>query len=183
MQSIILRNDVDDEVAPFMRQQFAERFNADLKVAAGELYGAYQGQEIVGAFGLRSARDGLASSVYCASALSNRLSGVPAPEVAEVVHLCGRDARSVLRILPCMAGMIEQRGFQLLVFTATRCLRQLFAHRGWQLDDLGPAEICALQPAERVRWGGYYESLPRVLVGSVADAAVLAQTVPSRELS
>ncbi len=183
MQSMTLKRDEGSEVADFMRQQFADRFDAELDVAASELYGAYVRGELVAAFGLRTKNDGLASRVYCEEALLRRLSDVPAEQVAEVVHLCGRDARSVLRMLPRMAKLLEARGYQSLVFTATRCLRRIFARRGWQLDDLGPADADVLAPEQRKRWGGYYQSAPHVLVGSLAQAVRIVDQTPELKVA
>ena len=56
-----------------------------------------------------------------------------------------------------------------MVFTGTVALRNAFFRLGLNPIDMAAAAPERLGAAERAQWGSYYEHLPRVLFGNIAE--------------
>ncbi len=160
----------------FIRAQFKAHFGAELVVSAPRLFGVYAGEALVAAYGLRTPADGLGSAIYQPEALARATETYAADTVVELVHLSLRDARIVARLLPEIALRLLSDGYRCLVCTGTACVRRMFRSRGWQVEDLGAASVDCLSVEERGRWGTYYDSQPRVLVGALRSAAPIARS-------
>lgn len=163
-------------VEVFIRAQFKAHFGAELAVSAPRLFGVYAADTLVAAYGLRTPADGLGSAIYQPEGLAQATAAYEPQTVVELAHLSLRDARIVARLLPEIALRLLADGYLCLVCTGTACVRRMFASRGWRVEDLGPASVDCLSAEEQGRWGTYYESAPRVLVGALASAGPIAQS-------
>lgn len=164
----------------FIRAQFKAHFGAELVVSAPRLFGVYEADTLVAAYGLRTPADGLGSAIYQPEALARATACYVAETVVELVHLSLRDARVVAHLLPAIALRLLADGYRCLVCTGTACVRRMFSSRGWRVEDLGPASADCLSVEERGRWGAYYDSAPRVLVGALVSAGAIAESTLTR---
>lgn len=87
-----------------------------------------------------------------------------------------RGASHLLFVL--FSAVLQRAGYQWIVFTATRALRNNLAKLGFPLLTLGAADIGQVAPAERAAWGRYYDTDPVVVAGSLEDAARIMQDRP-----
>ncbi|WP_317933112.1 thermostable hemolysin [Halioxenophilus sp. WMMB6] len=76
-----------------------------------------------------------------------------------------------------MNAILEQAGFQWMVFTATSEVQRLISRLGFEPLALAPASIDQLGD-ESGDWGEYYANNPQVMVGSVAKAKAIFDVSP-----
>lgn len=69
-----------------------------------------------------------------------------------------------------MAATLHEAGYQWIVFTATRTLRNNLIKLGFPMHSLGPADPSHLPDEELASWGNYYSTDPQVVVGDLSDA-------------
>jgi hypothetical protein len=112
-------------------------------------------------------------------ALSERLGQcVARGAVVEIGNLVAakRGASQLLFLL--FTTILHLAGYQWIVFTATRALRNNLEKLGFPLLELQPVEPARLDPALLKQWGSYYHAEPVVMVGSLAAAVELSAQQP-----
>jgi hypothetical protein len=87
-----------------------------------------------------------------------------------------RGASQLLFLL--FTAILHQAGYQWIVFTATRSLRNNLEKLGFPLLELQRVEPACLAPALLTQWGSYYHTEPVVMAGSLAAAVQLSTKQP-----
>jgi hypothetical protein len=101
---------------------------------------------------------------------------VPRAHIAEIGNLVATRGGSSYLLFMVLTNMLEQAGFDWLVFTATPQVQKAIAHLGLQTRVLGRADPARLTHSSAAEWGRYYASEPQVVAGKVSDAmAVLRE--------
>jgi hypothetical protein len=175
-------------VLAFIRARFQEHYGAEVADDAPLLVGARDPDgALVAAFGLRTRTDGFFCEHYLDGSLPNELAArfhrpVSPEHIVEVAHLCAVRPGFLRTTTPVLAGALAGIGMHYLACTATECLARYFERKGLPARVIAEADPGRLPPEERSRWGRYYATRPRVLVGDLAAAlAALAGTRPARE--
>jgi hypothetical protein len=86
--------------------------------------------------------------------------------IVEVGNLAAASTGMARVLIPLLAGHLERLGYEWVVFTATRELRNTFARLGLQPVALAPADPARLL-ARDVDWGRYYDNDPVVMAGRI----------------
>jgi hypothetical protein len=87
--------------------------------------------------------------------------------IVEVGNLAASSMGMARTLIPLLARHLERLGYDWVVFTATRELRNTFARLGLRPVALAPADPARLR--ERgVDWGRYYDNDPVVMAGRIS---------------
>jgi hypothetical protein len=98
---------------------------------------------------------------------------VPRNRIVEVGNLvAGRKGASHLLFL-MFTATLQAAGYEWIVFTATRGLRNNLNKLGFPLVELQAVDVAGLAPKVREAWGSYYSTEPKVMAGRLQDAAAL----------
>lgn len=157
-----------------IRAVYRDAYRAEMRAFAPLLVTARDaGGRILVAGGIRTAVDGLFSSVYLDDPLEAHLSAmaarpVDASRILEVVSLASVSPFPVLPLIDAIIGWGRDRGMEWGIFTATAPRRRLLRRAGMGYLDLGAALPERLEDASM--WGAYYDEDPRVCAFS--DATV-----------
>jgi hypothetical protein len=111
--------------------------------------------------------------------LAERLGqGVARGALVEIGNLVAnkRGASQLLFLL--FTATLHKAGYEWIVFTATRALRNNLEKLGFPLVELCRVETAGLDPALLAQWGSYYQSEPVVMAGSLASAMELIRAQP-----
>lgn len=92
--------------------------------------------------------------------------------VLEVGNLASASPGGGRRMIATLVRLLEGRGIEWIVFTATRTLRNSLARLGIAAHELAVAERATLGAAAAA-WGRYYDHDPRVVACSLQAAWVL----------
>jgi hypothetical protein len=93
--------------------------------------------------------------------------------IVEVGNLvAGRKGASHLLFL-MFTATLQAAGYEWIVFTATRGLRNNLNKLGFPLVELQAVDVAGLAPDVREEWGSYYSTEPKVMAGRLQDAAAL----------
>jgi hypothetical protein len=96
--------------------------------------------------------------------------------IAEIGNLVATQAGSSYLLFLVLTAILEQAGFDWVVFTATPQVQKVLAHLGLAVHRLCHADPGRLTESSAAEWGSYYASQPQVVTGRVAGAmAVLNQ--------
>lgn len=86
--------------------------------------------------------------------------------IVEVGNLAASSIGMARVLIPLLARHLERLGYEWVVFTATRELRNTFARLGLHPVALAPADPARL--FERGDWGRYYDNDPVVMAGRIS---------------
>lgn len=100
-------------------------------------------------------------------------------DVAEIGNLVATQGGSSYLLFMVLTAVLQQAGFEWVVFTATPQVQKVLAYLGLQVHVLCEADPARLTQSSAVEWGRYYQSKPKVVAGNVADAM---QTLNERML-
>ena len=89
-------------------------------------------------------------------------------KIVEVGNLAAIYPGAARWLIAALTIKLYQCGFEWVVFTGTRQLRNGFQKLGLHPIMLGPADIERLPEAERAQWGSYYQTKPTVMAGNIA---------------
>ena len=176
------------QILSFVRSQFLAHFGADVDDDAPTLVGGFDASGVlIAAFGLRRSADGFFCERYLGDTVPKVLAEryqrpVSGVEVVEVVHLCAVRPGFLALLMPLLARTLERSGFHFLVCTATGCLSSFFTRKGLPAVHLAAANPLCLDPAERERWGRYYDKRPHVIAGDLTVASGMLRRVPAATL-
>lgn len=102
--------------------------------------------------------------------VSERLGmSLPRKAIVEVGGLAAAWPGAGRRLILGSAGWLHRAGFEVVVFTATRCLANSFQRLNLSPVELAPADPACLREGPDV-WGDYYVHAPRVYGGVIASA-------------
>jgi hypothetical protein len=159
----------------FISRRFERAYGAKLRHFLPNLLGLRDDSgQWLAAVGYAAAADGpLFLEQYLDTPVERALSGalgldIPRDRIAEVGNFAAIRAGVARQLIPALATRLREQGFEHVVFTATRELRNAFLRL-----KLVPAELAVADPA-RLRpgsgeWGTYYLHRPSVLGGRIAD--------------
>ncbi|MGQ0697643.1 MAG: thermostable hemolysin [Panacagrimonas sp.] len=166
---------------PALEQFIADRYRqvhgAHLQHFMPRLFGFYEHDELIAAFGLRSAGQGalfleryLDESVEaCVHRHSGQLT--QRARIAEVGNLAGSTPGALRSLIPSLTHLLCAEGFAWLSFTGSARLCNGFTRLGLPLSVVAPATPDRLPENERRAWGHYYEHAPSVMLGDVERGA------------
>jgi hypothetical protein len=78
-----------------------------------------------------------------------------------------------------LASILNQAGYEWMVFTATKPLLRSLQKMGFETEVLANAKLGCLDKNSNANWGSYYDSRPQVVAGRLSNAqeAVEARTL------
>lgn len=160
------------EVEAFIREVFARHYGARVSTFAPNLLMLQQSGRIVAATGWRSARsDTLFLEHYLdcpIEQLLSQLAGQPVARerIVEVGNLAADRPGGSPQVIMALASDLDRRGYDWVVFTATRELIRIFTRLGLPLLALARADPARLGEAAS-DWGSYYDTEPIVVAGRI----------------
>lgn len=160
------------ETEAFIRMVFSRHYGADVTGFAPELMRLEQAGRTVAAAGWRAAGSGpLFLERYLdqpIEAAITRLAGQPVrrERIVEVANLAADKPGSSLQVILKLGALLDRRGHEWVVFTATRQLVGIFTRLGLPPLALAPADPARLGD-EAGAWGRYYETAPVVVAGRI----------------
>lgn len=164
------------EVEAFIRQVFARHYGARVSAFAPNLLMLQQRGRIVAATGWRSAQhEPLFLERYLDRPIEQVLSQLAGQTVArkhvvEVGNLAADLPGGSPQVIMALTSELDRRGYDWVVFTATRELIRIFTRLGLPLLALAKADPARLGDAAG-DWGSYYDTEPVVVAGRI-DVAV-----------
>jgi hypothetical protein len=163
------------EAEAFIRDIFAQHYNAEVPAFAPNLMMIETEQRIIAATGWRCAgSEPLYLENYLdipIEAAMARLAGQPVQRehIVEVGNLATSKAGASLDVILTLAAHLDQLGYKWVVFTATRTLVGIFSRLRLPLLALAHANPARLG-GEAAAWGSYYETEPIVVAGKIRIA-------------
>jgi len=163
------------KVEKFIEDQFSKSYDANIKRHYPMLMSVQDGDgNILAALGFRPAQnEKLFLEQYLDSAIENTLSehlGKPIPreEVVEIGSLASTTSGASVFLFIALNAWLEQQGYKMATFTATRRLKRFFSMLKLDFIHLKQADPDCL-PDHGKDWGTYYETHPRILAGSTSQ--------------
>jgi len=96
-----------------------------------------------------------------------RLLGVRRRHIIEIGNLAPASAGQARWLITTLNAFMLGAGFTHVVFTAVPRLKNAFSRMGLPLTQLAEADGSSLPPAEKAKWGNYYDAKPKVYVGDL----------------
>jgi len=90
--------------------------------------------------------------------------------IAEIGNLVATQGGSSYLLFMVLTAVLQQAGFDWVVFTATPQVQKVLASLGLQIHALCEADPARLTHSDLAEWGRYYNSRPQVVAGNVAKA-------------
>ena len=90
--------------------------------------------------------------------------------IAEIGNLVATQGGSSYLLFMVLTAILEQAGFEWVVFTATPQVSKALAHLGLSVETLCEADPARLTRSSAADWGRYYASRPRVVAGRSEEA-------------
>ena len=90
--------------------------------------------------------------------------------IAEIGNLVASQGGSSYLLFMVLTAILEQAGFDWVVFTATPQVQKVLAYLGLRVHRLCRADPARLTQSSAAEWGSYYASQPQVVAGKVAEA-------------
>lgn len=162
-------------VEDFIRRVYDESYNAEIIVNYPILMSVRDsGGNIMAAVGFRPAnQEPLFLEQYIGVPIEQSLSSIYSQaisrnHIAEIGNLASTGGGASIFLFMALASHLNNKGISHAVATGTDYLHKKFIQLG-----LKPKKICDATPealsSEIEKWGSYYETNPRVLVGSITD--------------
>lgn len=174
-----------NRILAFIQHRFRAAFGAEVDDDVPELVGGYNSDgTLVAAYGLRCHEDGFFCERYLEEPIECAMvphygTHVDPSRIVEVAHLCAARPGLLPAMVPLLGNSLEGLGFHYLACTATGCLARYFRQRALPAVSLGHARPECLAPAERRRWGRYYDKHPEVIVGDLCETRRILALHPS----
>jgi hypothetical protein len=131
--------------------------------------------KIAAATGVRAAAQPLFLEQYLAQPVESALRplagrAVERRRVAEIGNLVATQGGSSYLLFMVLTAVLQQAGFEWVVFTATPQVRKALRCLGLPTHALCDADPSRLTQSNAAEWGRYYRTKPKVVAGRVADA-------------
>jgi Thermostable hemolysin len=167
----------EDRVAVerFIGERFAATYGAQVSTFMPRLFALRSAKDkMVGAFGLRLASQRVFLERYLdhpVEAVLGEALGVSVErqQIVEVGHFAGSVAGAARAMIIQLTARLHREGFRWVLFTGTARLRNAFHRLGLHTFDIATADPARLDWHERARWGSYYQHMPRVQFGDIAE--------------
>jgi hypothetical protein len=98
--------------------------------------------------------------------------------IVEVGNLVASKTGASQIVFLMLSALLFRAGYQWLVFSATSSLVHTFKKLDFKTQLIGMADPARLQMSNQDEWGSYYESEPKVMLGSLENAMELIQQRP-----
>lgn len=154
-------------VEDFIKSIYKKSYNADINVDYPILMSVRnEDDDILAAVGFRFAdQEPLFLERYTAQPVDNILE-CPRSEIVEIGNLASAGQGASAFLFAALASYLDNKNVRYASITGTD-----FLHRYFERIDLKPRKICdaSIEAVQSVgqNWGTYYDTQPRVLVGSV----------------
>lgn len=160
------------EVEGFIRDIFAEHYDAQVTAFAPQLLSLEQAGRITAAAGWRGADQApLYLENYLDAPIEQLVSQIAQRPIArdkivEVGNLAAAKPGGSVAMIVTMARHFDRLGYEWVTFTATEELVRIFGRVGLPLLAIGRADPARLG-ADAAQWGRYYETSPIVVTGRI----------------
>jgi hypothetical protein len=169
-----------DDLEAFVADAFKREHHADVRTFMPMLIGCRDARGKLG--GVVGLRDGGVEPLFLERYLDRPVHELLAAAtgrdvrrecIVEVGNLAGSKCRAAVRLISALPQMLLAQGFEWIVFTGTRVLRDLLAAFDAPLLELAAAaEACVAGGLDE--WGLYYATDPRVCAGYLPHARRIA---------
>lgn len=160
-------------VEAMIQHTYAQTYGGDIAITHPMLMSLRDANDrILAGVGFRPASTApLFLETYLPQAVEALIPGAPhRSRIVEIGNLAAAEAGASYLLFMALAAYLHRSGFEKAVVTATRPLRRLFRHIGFDTIELGPADPSCIGPGAAA-WGSYYANDPRVVCGNVAFGA------------
>ncbi len=104
----------------------------------------------------------------CAEAISRE-------QIVEIGNLVSTTLGASRLMFVILASILEQAGFEWMVFTATRPLLHSLRKLGFHTQVIAQAQSARIDKNSNADWGSYYDNQPQVVAGRLSSAQELVQ--------
>jgi hypothetical protein len=159
-------------VEALIRHVYAQTYGGDIDITYPTLMSLRDADDrILAGVGFRPAASGpLFLETYLDQPVEQLIPGSPdRSAVVEIGNLAAAEPGASYLLFMALAAYLHDQGFEKAVVTATRPLRRLFRHIGFDAVELGRAQAGRIGNAGA--WGSYYANDPRIVSGNVAFGA------------
>ena len=158
------------EVEAFIRGVYRASYGAEIEVHYPTLVSLRDDKDaLLGAVGFRSAADDVLFLEQYLDVPVQSMVGTPRGGIVEIGNLAAAGGGGSAFLYMALIAYLQKQGVITAVLTATSTLEKRLRTLGWQLQRLCVADP-ALLDDDQTRWGTYYETMPYVVAGSVAQA-------------
>lgn len=161
-------------VERFIHDRFGIEYNADIRHFMPNLLRlTTDGGELIAAAGYRPASDHkLFLETYLGEPVEHVLSRVygqiiPRDSIVEVGNLADAYPGAGRAAITALTAYLSGMGYQWVVFTGVKKLRNGFRRLGIETVQIGDADVSKLKSEELKLWGRYYQSGPLVMAGNI----------------
>ncbi|MFD2633124.1 thermostable hemolysin [Idiomarina piscisalsi] len=183
---ILPEHPLREQVETFICERYWLNFHACLRTLPRLLIAVFEESRLVAACGVQLADEqALFSQAYLTQPLENyRVSNKPLPQsenLAEVGSMAALTPTYLPHLFRAVVRLLDDKGRDVVIFTATRALQKYFRRIGVALTELETAQKSALPESVRDLWGNYYQHQPTVLAGWLTDGNVFEQMTTPRQ--
>lgn len=164
------------DVERFIQLVFKRSCNAHISHFLPYLLSMREEGRLTAALGLRQAKKAsLFLEAYLDRPVENALAArigrpIDRSRLVEVGNLAAGHGGGARALIITLTAYLKGAGYEWVVFTATRRVRNNFANLEITLIELAQADPQRLGP-ERHDWGSYYDQYPVVVAGNIAEGA------------
>lgn len=159
----------------FIAHRFRQAFGSSIQAFMPRLF-TLRGTDgaIQGALGLRTAQQDLFLEQYLDLAVEEVIlqhtgQNCDRRAIVEVGHFSGTFPGAVRTMIGQLTQLLAFEGFEWVVFTGTRCLRNAFGRMGLAPIEIKNARPDRLPSHEQFLWGTYYLQSPHVYFGNIGE--------------
>lgn len=168
-------------VEDFIKEIYKKSYGADITVDYPVLMSVRNADnDILAALGFRYAdQHSLFLECYTQQPIENILN-CPRHEIVEIGNLASAGKGASAFLFAALASYLNNKGIRYAAITGTD-----FLHRHFERVGLNPRKICNADinavHQDQQNWGSYYDTQPRVLVGSVKTGVKRLKTILGAE--
>ncbi|MEZ5814288.1 MAG: thermostable hemolysin [Alphaproteobacteria bacterium] len=156
-----------ERVANFIKAIYKRSYKADIEVNYPVLMSVRNADgDILAAVGFRHAKDESLFLEHYTQAPIETLLGCLRHEIVEIGNLASAGQGASAFLFAALASYLNNKGILYAAITGTDFLHRYFERVGLKPRKLCNADISAVKH-DTQNWGSYYDTQPRVLVGSV----------------
>jgi len=162
------------QVERFIHERFGIEYSADIRSFIPNLLRlTTNSDELIAAAGYRPAAEHkLFLEVYLDDPIEEVLSRkygqiISRDSIVEVGNLADAYPGAGRAAITALTAYLSGMGYQWVVFTGVKKLRNGFRRLGIETEEIGVADITRLKSEDLKRWGRYYQSGPLVMSGNI----------------
>ena len=157
-------------VEEFIKGIYAKAYGAQISVEYPVLMSVRNAEnDILAAVGIRyAAEENLFLEQYTITPIDDVL-GVSRNKVVEIGNLASAGGGASIFLFAALSSYLNNRGIEYATVTGTDYLHRTFQKLGLNPKKLCDADVSLLQGSLE-NWGTYYDTMPRVLAGSVPQS-------------